>query len=279
MLREIGFAGYSDTAHGIAREVYGTPLGVVRDAMRVFGGVDIRHLESMKLSGKDNRGPSRNTVYDDPVKNLGLYHPHNPISLTELIFNDYKLEHLPTSINVTIALSTLCTLRLHQCDNTDDIFPNLTPYIHLHTLEIENFTSKHPLSLTNLLPFLSSFTLRSLIYSLPDPTSTWTAKPIIDALKSHEELQTCILSIGTHAATLPDLRALRSNDPHLRTLGFRINPANKTPRNKHLTHNLAVEVVQFRELKKWQIVGSMPRGVGGMDSCKARYLADSMRRT
>ena len=198
-----------------------------------------------------------------------------------LIFDDYKLEHLATSINVSIALSTLRILRLHQCDNTDAIFPTLTPNIHLHTLEIENYTSTHPLSLTNLLPFLSSFsTLRSFICSLPDPTSTWTTTPVIDALKSHEALETCILSIGTHAATLPDLRALRSNHPHLRTLGFRINPNTKTPRTtKHWTHSLAVEVVQFRELEKWLIMASMQRDVGVMGSCKAMRLADAMRKT
>jgi hypothetical protein len=113
----------------------------------------------------------------------------------------------------------------------------------------------------------------------PDPKSGWLTKHVVDALKPHTQLQTGILSVCTHAATLPDLRTLRTNHPHLLTLGFRIDTNNKTPRSKHWSHHLAAKVVQFPKLEKWQIMASIPRDVGGMDPGKAMRLADAMRRT
>ncbi|EAT90815.2 hypothetical protein HBH56_176230 [Parastagonospora nodorum] len=127
ILREIGFAGYSDTNQVNELLTYVTSLGAVRDVMRVFGTANIHRLESLKLSTKDNRGPARNLEYNNPIQDLGLYRPAARISTTELICDNYNLDHLPLSINVSIAISSLHTLRLLQCDKSTSIFPILSP--------------------------------------------------------------------------------------------------------------------------------------------------------
>jgi hypothetical protein len=104
--------------------------------MRVFGTTNIHRIESLKLSKKDNRGPSRNLEYSNPIQDLGLYRPAARISITELICDNYNLDHLPLSINFSIAISSFHRLRLLQRDETTSIFPILPPNARLHILGI-----------------------------------------------------------------------------------------------------------------------------------------------
>ena len=225
------------------------------------------HIDSFYMRGSD---PDKDTgIYRNPFLDLGL---EQKFALTKLVFHDSNFRDLPGTVAHSVDLSSVRSLRLIQCLDTEGLFfffmkSDFNSRINIEDLCIQILDWDEPLlwrthdfAFTN---FITSFnSLQSVCMKV---CNTWVGARseyprLIDIWRYHPGLRVYDVDFGNeNDLSLHDMDSLASYCPGLEVFGSRDivlgapiydgEWSEFDDEAPYITETLAAE---FRELKTWK---------------------------
>jgi len=278
--RRIEVTGWHDHSEDLT---HGTPYAVTKQLIHIVG-VESRQIESLSLLSTwgDLRQNPNVREYDNPFVGFGLHSTQTPVHLNELVFHDFSMFQVSEAMLTSISLPSLKSLKFIQCTELPYFLEHLMALhdqVRIQHLEVSSYNRLEALYIddeNNLERFCEAFsTLQTFKVDIWD---NWQDDFDVNCLRSHQELETCVLSLGerpysfirtdvaVHVEVIVDnICKLRRNHPGIKSLAFRwealcepLEWEEWTPPTIRAIRAFARELVQFKKLEHLEIMFNRP---------------------